>query len=395
MWLQVISPTLRCCTNPEQLFGSHIYRISSAFAFIKALKLPIQFHYALSITAGSDSMAPEAGSQYPIYSTTFTLHRVSPIYLGEKNLNNANLQIHARRFRDILAGDVLRGVRVGLGSEDDSLVRVGALQTVIWRVFKTELDWGVEDTTEDNPDESVSETDHDRGILVEVNYEKASYTAILLRATPEDDVEDSILFSSRAKAGFMHLPLLLTRMPLSLKETFVQYVSRIFDTRISALKLEGNDLTGAFEHFASDLASENATVAERQVGIQRIIKEIQISVGFDAPGGSASLKTIDIHIAREDLPRMITRGKQITTDGSPFIAALKSYVKAHLALDISHEKVKIVKIACGAFVLGEGRLKLTQPSIGEHEHGGQYRATRQLLNNLVKIASRRGILGEK
>ncbi|KAM0156260.1 hypothetical protein ACHAPG_005429 [Botrytis cinerea] len=340
-------------------------------------------------------MAPEPGSQYPLYNITFTLHRASPLYIGENPLNNSNLQVHARRFRDILAGDVLRGVRVGLGSEDDTLARVGALQTVVWRIFKVESEWAVEDTTGEALDESVSESINNRGILVEINYEKAKYTAILLRATSEDDMDDSIMGNSRDEAGFLRLPLILTRMPLSLKETFIQYICRIFDTRVSALKLEGKHLLGSFEQYTSNSINSDATTEERRASIQKVIKEVQISVGFDIPGGSAALKTIEIHVAREDLPRMLARGNKITKDGSPFMAALKTYVKAHLALDLGHEKVKIVKIACGSFVLGEGRLKLTQPSSGEHEDSGQYRATRQLLNSLVDIASGRGILGEK
>ncbi|QSZ34427.1 hypothetical protein DSL72_006019 [Monilinia vaccinii-corymbosi] len=340
-------------------------------------------------------MAPQAGSQYPIYNTTFTLHRASPFYIGAKTLDNSNLQIHARRFRDILVGDVLRGVRVGLGSEDETLARVGALQTVVWKVFKVESDWAVEDTTGDALDESVSETTHNRGILVEINYEKANYTAILLRGTPEDDVDDSTFLSSHQESKFLRLPLILTRMPLSLKETFIQYICRTFDTRVSALKLEGKDLTEAFEQYTSNSVNEDATMEERQVGIQKIIKEIQISVGFDIPGGSAALKTIDIHIAREDLPRMLARGKKITRDGSPFMAALKRYIKAHLALDLGHEKVKIVKIACGAFVLGEGRLKLTQPSSDEHEDARQYRATRQLIHHTMKAGPDEPALAEE
>ncbi|TGO15337.1 hypothetical protein BTUL_0041g00210 [Botrytis tulipae] len=339
-------------------------------------------------------MAPEPGSQYPLYNTTFTLHRASPLYIGDQPLNNSTLQVHARRLRDILAGDVLRGVRVGLGSEDDTLARVGALQAVVWRIFKVESEWAVEDTTGEALDESVFESTNNRGILVEVNYEKAKYTAIILRTTSEDDMDDSIMDNSD-QAGFLRLPLILTRMPLSLRETFIHYICRIFDTRVSALKLEGKQLMESFEKYTSNSINSDATTEERQISIQKIIKEVQISVGFDIPGGSAALKTIEIHISREDLPRMLARGNKITKDKSPFMAALKTYVKAHLALDLGHEKVKIVKIACGSFVLGEGRLKLTQPSSGEHEDDGQDRATTQLLNSLVNIASERGILGEK
>ncbi|CAD6448448.1 c0105103-ff0a-49c7-8239-46bb67933724 [Sclerotinia trifoliorum] len=317
-------------------------------------------------------MSPRRVSGIP-FTTLLFPYIASPLYIGKDVLNNADLQVHARRFRDILAGDVLRGVRVGLGSEDDTLARVGALQTVVWKVFRRESEWAVEDTTEETLGESGTESTHNHGILVEVNYEKANYTAILIRSTPEDDMDVSIMQSSDDESVFLRLPLLLTRMPLSLRETFIQYVCQIFDTRVSALKLEGNDLTKSFEQYTSNTINEAATAEERQVGIQKIIKEIQISIGFDIPDGSATLKTIET----------------ILPGGST------SYIKAHLALDLNHEKVKIVKIACGAFVLGEGRLKLTQPSSVEHEEGGQYRATRQLLNDLVNIASRRGLLGEK
>ncbi|KAF7886360.1 hypothetical protein EAF00_010463 [Botryotinia globosa] len=340
-------------------------------------------------------MAPEPGSQYPLYNTTFTLHRASPLYIGDQPLNNSTLQVHARRFRDILAGDVLRGVRVGLGSEDDTLARVGALQAVVWRILKVESEWAVDESTGEAVDESIFESTNNRGILVEVNYEKAKYTAIISRTTSEDDMDDSIMDNSHDQAGFLRLPLILTRMPLSLRETFIQYICRIFDTRVSALRLEGKHLMESLEKYTSNSISSDATTEERQISIQKIIKEVQISVGFDIPGGSAALKTIEIHISREDLPRMLARGNEITKDRSPFMAALKTYVKAHLALDLGHEKVKVVKIACGSFVLGEGRLKLTQPSSGEHEDDGQCRATRQLLNSLVNIASGRGILGEK
>src|SRR6187402_2061806 len=95
-------------------------------------------------------MAPEDPTQiYPLYNTTFSLHRLSPLYTGSNvPLNNTTLRQHAKRFRDLLAGEVLRGVRVGLGPEDDTLARVGALQTVTWRLLSEEEAWSVEDETQ-------------------------------------------------------------------------------------------------------------------------------------------------------------------------------------------------------------------------------------------------------
>lgn len=50
-----------------------------------------------------------------------------------------------------------------------------------------------------------------------------------------------------------------------------------------------------------------------------------------------------------------------TKEGSrsqPFTEALAEYVREHLALDIFHPAVRVTKIACGGFVLSEGRVKV-------------------------------------
>ncbi|KAM3078430.1 hypothetical protein ACMFMG_006310 [Clarireedia jacksonii] len=322
-------------------------------------------------------MAPEPGfHQYPLFNTTFTLHRVSPLYVGDQIINNSNLREHAQRFRDILVGDVLRGVRVGLGSEDDSLARVGVLQTVTWQTLRGVEEWLLEDANDVESGASQMNAEHSSGIILEVNYERATYTAILLRATAEDEIEDSVMQPTRDKDGFLRLPLLLTRMPLT------------FDTRLSPLKLDGKYLTTAFEKFISDLLAEDHT-DHSQNTLQKTVKETQLSIAFDVPSGSTALKVIDIHIAREDLPRMVARGKKIAKEKSPFMAALRVYVKSHLALDLSHERVKIVKIACGAFVLGDGKVKLTQSPNEEHENEGQRQAARQLINGLINTAEKR------
>ncbi|PQE17338.1 siroheme synthase protein [Rutstroemia sp. NJR-2017a BVV2] len=334
-------------------------------------------------------MAPEPGfHRYPLFNTTFTLHRVSPLYVGDQTLDNSNLREHAQRFRDILVGDVLRGVRVGLGSEDDSLARVGVLQTVTWQTLRRVDEWQLEDSSDVESGASQASAAHSSGIIFEVNYEKATYIAILLRATVEDENEDSIIQPTREKDGFLHLPLLLTRMPLSLRETFIQYMSRTFDTRLSPLRLDGTYLTAAFEKFVSDSLAEDHT-DHPQDTLQKMVKETQLSIAFDVPGGSTALKMIEIHIAREDLPRMIARGKKMTKDKSPFMAALRVYIQSHLALDLTHERVKIVKIACGAFVLGDGKLKLTQPPNDENGNEGQRQAARQLINGLINTAGKR------
>jgi hypothetical protein len=154
-------------------------------------------------------------------------------------------------------------------------------------------------------------------------------------------------------------------------------------------------LTDTFEKYLSDISigedGEVLDVAERSRSLRNVIKETAIFLSFDLPDASASLKTIDIQIAREDLPRIITMGKQIGKQGpggSPFLDALTIYIKAHLALNIADERVKIMRIACGAFVLGgEGRVKITQPLNASDGDSPQSRATRRLVNDLISVAS--------
>jgi hypothetical protein len=336
-------------------------------------------------------MAPEDPNRhYPLYNTTFSLHRVSPLFTrANVPLTSVTLQQHARRFRDILAGEVLRGVRVGLAREDDMLARVGALQTVIWRILPEEEAWNGEDETqmEEIPAMSLAVS---RGMLVTITYEKMAYKAILLRENLASGEDTTMMDAGEAEDGFQRFPLLLTRMPSSLRDVFVDFLTTTFDCRVFGLHLTSQYLVGTFEKYVADLSvGEDGDVLDLGQSsriLRPIIKETVVFIGFDIPNASGSLKTIDIQIAREDLPRMIATGKPLDGE-SPFFDALASYVKTHLALNLWNEKVKIVRIACGAFVIGEeGKLKLTRPSTADDGHNSHSQATRRLVNDLVKAA---------
>ncbi|RFU30312.1 hypothetical protein B7463_g6025, partial [Scytalidium lignicola] len=335
---------------------------------------------------------------YPLYSTTFTIHRISPLYVGSGTvLDNESLAQYARHFRDLLAGDVLRGVRVGLAPDDDTLSRVGSLGTVTWRILGEEEEWEArgDDTQVDLDDSTMNPTGR-RGILVKVHYEKAEYTAILLRAVDEGDSDESIL-ETEGEGEFELFPLLLTRMPNSLRDTFTGFLASTFDTRVSSLHLGGAYLVDAFEKYISDLlTTEDGRVLDRTDGdslSKKVIRDVQLLVGFDLPSGMMSLKTMDIHIAGEDVPGMLSRGGKGNNHGSdtPFMNALTAYIGAHLAMNLKHDRVKLLRIACAAFVLGsEGKVKLSRP-VSEDEDG-QRRATRLLVAGLIKHAKGRGLL---
>lgn len=320
---------------------------------------------------------------YPLFNTTFTLHRLSPLYTSTTlPLNTAVLQHHAHRFREILVGDVLRGVRIGLGN--DAITAAGGLNKVTWRLLSEEDAWDKAQGDEETRLEETTVTiDSSRGILVTVAYEKMTYTAILLK------MEDVV-----SEAGFQHFPLLLTKMPASLKETFLAYLSSTFDTRVSAIHLSSKQVIGVFETYLSDVCTGVDGVelesGERIRVLRNVVKETEVFVGFDMLTDSGALKTIEIHLLREDVPKLLATGRPMAVDGAstPFMNALSVYMQAHLALDLKHEQVKIVRIACGAFVLGaEGKVKLSEP-VGSEEHLHQQSfATTALVEGLVKVAA--------
>lgn len=81
-----------------------------------------------------DSNAPEDVLP-PFFNTTFSTHRVSPLYVGRQELTTQRLDQLAHRLRDTLVGDVVRGIQIGLESTDTPAGQVGSLRSVKIRWF--------------------------------------------------------------------------------------------------------------------------------------------------------------------------------------------------------------------------------------------------------------------
>jgi hypothetical protein len=332
---------------------------------------------------------------YPLYDTTFSLNRVSPLHTGlDYPLDDAILRDQARRFRDILAGEVLRGVRVGLDNGDTSLAHMGALKTVTWTQLPFEERWNGQSGNQEVGDEDTTMIlNESRGLLVTVTYEKMEYTAVLLRDVKGGDWDETSAEAGSNVDGFEHFPLMLLKMPVSLREAFTTFLATTFDARISALQFPSSYVTTAFEQYLAyvcvDEEGDPLDVAESTRATKNVVGAVEVYIGFNLPGGSSALKTLDIKISRDDLPRIVSRGKLDGTgqQDTPLWNALTAYVNAHLALDLKHERVKILRIACDAFVLGaEGKVKFLYPGVDEDAHSAQRRATRRLVNGLIETA---------
>lgn len=396
--------------------------------------------------SSSPFSAPDDTDAPPFLNTTFTTHRASPLHLGDQPLTQPRLHTLSQRLRDLLVGDVVRGLELGLdrsADNDPAMRRAGALEVVSlgWVRLEGLLGRYVSGTGADSdPDTSASTVDgvggslgRRRALQITLQYENAECVALLLPAVGHSLDEDEVEAVreepgvEESGAGFLHLPLLLLRMPAPLRGVLCGFISRTFDCRISALSLGTKSLVGALEGWLSE---------SRVPTVGSFAKDVVVTLGFYAPTVTAhqakqqketgvtdsadedvadstrttadpaavGIKAIDIIIPNADLRRFVRAGRAQEAAAAatrnaqdrplheenpygarkrrrrrrlggdkdeeawtwrhpairpqPFTEALARYVREHLALDMFHPAVRVTKIACGGFVLSEGRVKI-------------------------------------
>lgn len=367
----------------------------------------------------------ESSSLPPFFNTTFSTHRISPLYIGAEGLTPARLDLLAHRLRDTLVGDVVRGIQIGLESSETTYGQVGPLRSVKLRWFKASSVLGSGDETEDGENgwKDLPES-RKQGLWLQIRHEHASYIAVLLpgletfgnqgmsrwQMAPGEKVGNS--GAQAEQNNFLHLPLLLFRMPASLKTIICEWLSSTFDCRVSKLALGTKTILDVWEHWV------------QRMGLPTTGPDFQIVLGFNAPlpdpdtptiqnGASAEsdadskavmasgLRSLDITIRAIDLRRFVRAGKNIpvaagTTnawdedarerrrlagtndddgwawrrpdkkDGGnvqnqPFTEALGAYLDRHLALNLFHPSVRVIQVSCSGFVLAQSRLKIVRP----------------------------------
>jgi hypothetical protein len=286
---------------------------------------------------------------YPLYNRTYNLYRVSPLHHGETPLlTDRTLRIHAKRLKEQLKGDSVRGVQVDFAGAEDT-AKLGPLEECNWELIGDEDAWIDRHRQSVDPDVSglsaVLSAERARGLEVSLEYEKQSYNALLLRdpgvtASPE---------------SFTALPLLLVKMPGPIREIFLNYLRTTFDAHVAPLRLPSSFIASSLETYFKHLSAGTSTQS-----IQDVIRQLHIQLAF--PNTTSLLKHVEFSIPGADVPGFVDRGRLLKdTHNKPFTAALSSYSKQHLALDISHPKVQISRISCNSFHLGTERLKLVAP----------------------------------
>lgn len=307
-------------------------------------------------------------SPQQLFNTTWTLHRLSPLHHGKdcKTLldNPAALKAYATRLRDQLTGDVLAGLHASAtAADDDVLSKTGALKHCHWLPIST--------------DSSSDGSATFPGILVTLEYENITYKAALL-AEPE-----SVSRPDSHREGSTSLPLLLTKLPNALRQTFLSFLSANFDSYCSVLHLPSNFLCSGMESFIEGLQGSASRSTANEI-VQEVIKELQLTLAF-SPSIAPELRSLNVTIARTSLneflrdnserPRARTLKQKLH---SPFIPNLSSYLETHLAMkldldgsaqnQLARQNVRLSKVACAAFVLGsDGRMKLVADQSEDNE----------------------------
>ncbi|KAI2685494.1 hypothetical protein CBS147333_8563 [Penicillium roqueforti] len=303
----------------------------------------------------------EQADKRQLFNTSWTIHRLSPLHHGKdyKALldNQVALETYATRLRDHLTGDVLAGVHTSTGAaDDDAFSKTGALKNCLWRPISSQP------SRDEAPSRSQSITFP--GILVTLEYENIIYKAALLADTKSPPTQ---------RTGSTSLPLLLTRFPTALRQTFLTFLSTNFDTYCSPLRLPSSFICAGLEKYVDTLRTQRTSTSDT---VEDIIKELQLTLSF-SPSIAPALRSLNVSITRASLADFLRdQSGQSAPESrlqhklrSPLIANLTSYLETHLAMkldldgsssdQVAKQHVRLSKVACAAFVLGgEGRVKL-------------------------------------
>jgi hypothetical protein len=337
----------------------------------------------------------EQASRWQLFNTSWTLHRLSPLHHTkdfETLLNNETaLKAYAARLRDQLTGDVLAGLHSAASfAEDDTLSKTGALRGCRWEIFATE-------SAQNNARSTASFP----GILVTLEYENITYKAALL----SDADSDSNL---QPRTGVTALPLLLTKFPNALRQTFITFLTSNFDTYVSNLRLSSSFLCAGLEGFVAGLSGAD---------VEDVIKELQLTLAF-SPSIAPALRNVNVGIPRGSLVGFLRekgKGKSVQRNAQarvPLIGNLTAYLETHLAMKVdldgsrqdkvARQHVRLAKVACAAFVLGsEGRMKLVvdgrRAVEGEEDADGEEQETPSLRasETLLRAVIRRAVIGDQ
>ena len=291
----------------------------------------------------------------PFYNTTFSAHRVSPLYLGSEPLTTSRLQLLSQRLRDRLVGDVVRGVEVGRaaaeGGDDSSIVgRAGALEMVdihwvgvadVLGISREDLESLGDDGDTANWHRAAAQLPDKKALHISLRYETASCTALMLPPLLGEGGERSDVGKTRFSVGgvgademdwersvdpahFLALPLLLLRMPAPLKTIIGEFLSTTFDCRASPMRLGTRTLVRSWEAWIGSAGLPSRGPLAKDVVLNLGFYVLQPDKPSPAPGQSLEdaaatadqqqplgIKSIEIIIPAAELNKFVAAGKRL------------------------------------------------------------------------------------
>ncbi|KAJ5240103.1 CENP-A-nucleosome distal centromere subunit CENP-L [Penicillium chermesinum] len=337
----------------------------------------------------------EQPSPWELFNSSWTLHRLSPLHHQRDYVtlldNPAALKVYATRLRDQLTGDVLAGLQ-GNAIEDDSLSKTGALTECTWQAISTSPTNRSSDRASSFP-----------GILVTLQYENITYRAAIL-ADPESD-------TISPRKGSTFLPLLLTKLPNTLRQTFISFLSANFDAYCASLRLPSSFLCKGLETYIDELS---ASRPRSDNIVEEVVKDLQLTLAFSTSIAPA-LRTLNIGIARASLANFLrnepqkSKQKQKQPQRNPLLENLTAYLDTHLAMQldldgssqnlVARQHVRLSKVACAAFVLGtDGKMKLvvdTTDADAAEDLSTRDQATLHASEALLRAVIRKAVIGDQ
>lgn len=376
-------------------------------------------------------------TQTSLLNTSWTLHRLSPLHHGrdfDSLVNNpAALKFYATRLRDQVTAASFPIALQSTGplptTDDDTLSRTGALQSCTWEPIPSLSFSDIEHERDPDNGSQASNGPRSRartqrsapashtpsqqgsGILVKLEYENATYKAALLSLSSLPTIQTESISKLRTRTRSQtqthatHLPLLLTRFPAPLRQTFVSFLSSTFDTYCSPLRLPSRFIGTALNTYINTLNLEDGSGPMNAV---EIVKELHLTLSFPA-FAAPDLRTLNITVPRESLGGFLHAGNNGDGSESDVLAVLSAYLEEHLAMKFDltggiaeptlkgQDHVRLSRIACGGFVLGgDGKLKLvastpagddgdSHAAAGRNNHLA-LRACEVLLSNILRRA---------
>ncbi|KAH8424195.1 uncharacterized protein LDX57_001951 [Aspergillus melleus] len=329
-------------------------------------------------------------SNQHLLNTSWTLHRLSPLHHGKEYQslldNPVALNTYATRLRDQLTGNAVSSIST-TAADDESLSRTGALKSCVWEILPSLSLLDTSTTASTALDHPIA-----AGISVTLEYENITYKAALLAPLPGDDDRRKAKGKGKATettSTSTDLPLLMTRFPNPLRQTFLSFLSANFDTYVSNLRLSSNFMCSALETYLRvlnlayhDPESEPAPDrrVQRQI-LEDLVKELQLTIAF-SPAVAPALRSLNVNVPRASLGRILLPARPGAGSESSVLKGLSDYIREQLAMDLDlagdsensalvKQHVRVSKIACAGFnIAGEGRLKLVGlPSTGRSRDG--------------------------